>query len=52
MHAFPPQYMFQNEEAEAFPVAGCEEQWLICALPPEVEGNVPFLCTYKNKMEQ
>lgn len=22
------QYMFQNQETEAFPAAGCEEQWL------------------------
>lgn len=29
------QYMFQNQEAEAFPATGCEEQW-VCA---EVEGN-------------
>lgn len=26
MCVFPSQYMFQNEEAEAFPASGCEEQ--------------------------
>lgn len=26
MCVLPPQYMFQNEEVEAFPATGCEEQ--------------------------
>lgn len=33
--------MFQNEESEAFPATGCEEQWLIYAVLSGVEGNDP-----------
>ena len=36
--------MFQNQEAEAFPATGCEEQWsttMLWTVLSEVEGNNP-----------
>lgn len=36
---FLKQYMFQNEEPEAFPAPSCEEQWLSSTVLGEAEGN-------------